>query len=445
MISKFKNHITRNFPFLKDKKLLIAVSGGIDSIVLTHLIVTLSGVEVSLAHCNFNLRGEDSNNDEKFVIELAKKLDITCHTISFDTEVYAKNKKQSIQMAARELRYQWFEKLLTEHHLDFVLTGHQADDVLETFLINFTRGTGLDGLVGIPPKNGNIIRPMLKITREEIENYAKKNALTWREDVSNASTKYVRNKIRHQVIPILKELNPSLMHSFENTLDHLNDSQQIITESIENISAKITVKLDDIIQFNIKEIKKLSTPKIYLFELLRGYNFTEWDDILHLLDAQSGKQIFSKTHRLIKDREYLLLTKVDKNITPISYRIENFDTDFLTSDLTLSFETNVDSSSKENKSMIIYLDAKRLELPLTIRKWQNGDFFYPIGMKGKKKLSDFFKDEKMSILDKEKTWILTNKHNEIIWIVGKRLDNRFQITSSSKEIVRITCKNISTD
>jgi len=443
MILKFQKNINQHFPFLKDKKLLIAISGGIDSVVLTHVLHLLK-YDISLAHCNFKLRGKESNLDEEFVKNLANEFNIDCHTISFETEIYAKNNKLSIQMAARKLRYNWFEKLLSTHKLDYILTAHHADDVLETFLINLTRSTGLDGLMGIPSINGNIVRPLLSVTREEIESYAQINTIDWREDLSNASTKYVRNKIRHQVIPILKELNPSLMDSFENTLSHLKDSQQIITESIEKIREKITTELDEVIQFNIKEIQKLTTPKIYLFELLKGYNFTEWDDILCLLDAQSGKQIFSKTHRLIKDREFLLLTKTNKNESPITYTIKSFANDFSTSDLTLSFKTEESFSSKKNNNTIIYLDNELVRFPLTLRKWQNGDFFYPFGMTGKKKLSDFFKDEKMSIIDKERIWLLTNSKNEIIWIIGKRLDNRFQITSSTKKIVRITCKNTST-
>lgn len=440
MDTKFQKHIIQNFPFLKDKKLLLTVSGGIDSIVLVHLLHQLN-YNLSIAHCNFNLRGKESGLDEQFVKQLTNTLELPFYSISFETEKHAKNNKISIQMAARELRYQWFEEICEANNLDYILTAHHADDVLETFLINLTRGTGLEGLTGIPAINGNIIRPLLNISREEIETYAHTNNIKWREDLSNASTKYFRNKIRHQVIPILKELNPSFLDTFNNTLSNLKSSQQLITETVENNSKKVISIKDNILQFNIEEIKKLAAPKTYLFEVLRNYNFTEWDDILHLLDAQSGKQALSKTHRLIKDRAYLLLDKISASNSPSSYTINDFSSNFSTEDFALTFELDEDSISKTRTHLTVVIDVAKITFPLTLRKWQHGDYFYPAGMGGKKKLSDFFKDEKLSILEKERVWILTNSNNEIIWIVGKRLDNRFQSSSTTKETVIITYRN----
>ncbi|MFK5880447.1 MAG: tRNA lysidine(34) synthetase TilS [Flavobacteriaceae bacterium] len=436
MLAKFQQHINLKFPFLKDSKLLIAISGGIDSVVLTQLLHQLN-FDISLAHCNFQLRGNESDFDEEFVKKLATDLNISCHTTSFDTNEISKEKKISTQMAARDLRYNWFNKLLDKNKYEYVLTAHQKDDVLETFLINFTRGTGLDGLTGIPEINKNIVRPLLAFTRSDIEKFAKEHSVSWREDKSNASTKYLRNKIRHDVIPTLKEINPSLIDSFNNTLENLKGSQAIVKDTIENIKKKATVFEDNILKIDIEKIKSLSNPKAYLFELLKGYHFTEWNDVIGLLDAQSGKQVFSKSHRLIKDREHLLLTKIDDKDSTQSYTIHNFNTDFTSNDFTLTFqiEGNYDQQSSNKNS--VSLDFDQLSLPLIIRKWQHGDFFYPTGMKGKKKLSDFFKDEKMSILEKEKTWILTTSENEIIWVVGERMDNRFRVTSNTKEKVQI--------
>lgn len=437
MQNKFQNHINLKFPFLKDSKLLIAISGGIDSVVLTHLLHQLN-FDISLAHCNFQLRGSESDLDEEFVKKIAANLDINCHTISFDTNAISKEKKVSAQMAARDLRYNWFNHLIEENSYDYVLTAHQKDDVLETFLINFTRGTGLEGLTGIPEINNNIVRPLLAFTRNDIENFAKENNISWREDKSNASTKYLRNKIRHDVIPVLKEINPSLMGSFDSTIENLKGSQSIIKDNVENIKKDATIFEDNILKIAIEKIKSLNNPKAYLFELLKEYMFTEWNDVVALLGAQSGKQIFSKSHRLIKDRKYLLLTEIDDKNSTQSYTIQDFNADFTPNDFTLKFKLEDDFNQLSSSKNSVSLDFDQLTFPLTVRKWRHGDFFYPVGMKGKKKLSDFFNDEKMSILEKEKTWILTTSKNEIIWVVNKRLDKRFQISPVTKKAVSIT-------
>ncbi|MCF6280413.1 MAG: tRNA lysidine(34) synthetase TilS [Flavobacteriaceae bacterium] len=439
MLVNFQQHINQHFPFLKDKKLLIAISGGIDSVVLTHLLHQ-SKFNIPLAHCNFKLRDKESDLDEEFVKEFAKKLDLKLHTISFPTDEYAAKNKLSIQMAARELRYDWFVKILEENNLDYVLTAHQKDDVLETFLINFTRGTGLEGLTGIPAINGNIVRPLLVFTRDEIHSFATENNIDWREDKSNTSTKYFRNKIRHQVIPVLKELNPSLMQTFDKTLKNLQGSQQIINDSIENIQRKTLTFDGDIQQLNISEIKKLSNPKAYLFELLKEYHFTEWNDITDLLNAQSGKQVLSKTYRLVKNRDFLLLSERMKDEGLKGEFKINKDDGFLKNDsLNLKIETqNLKLKTQNNNPKVALIDKDLLKFPLIVRKWQKGDYFYPFGMQGKKKLSKFFKDGKLSIIDKENIWLLCNTDNDIIWIVGKRLDNRFKIVKNTTKTLKIT-------
>lgn len=426
MIQEFKQHIQSEFSFLHEKKLLIAISGGIDSVVLTNLLANLN-YKISLAHCNFKLRSEDSDADELFVKNLAKQLNLKAFTTAFDTLTIAKQEKKSIQLTARDLRYQWFQELTKKHDFDFVLTAHHADDNLETFLINLTRGTGLEGFTGIPKQNKNIVRPLLAFSRKEIESYANENKLSWREDKSNASTKYLRNKIRHQVIPILKETNPSLLNSFSNTLQNLTESQQIIDDKIDDIKDLITKKRvisgKQILALNITKISKLSNPKAYLYQILKGYHFTEWNDILDLLKAQSGKQVFSKTHTLLKDRKELLLYKkkdftsqqsifyIDKNQSKITTPIS----------LSLKRIQNLSSATKNT----IYVDEDLLSFPLQIRKWETGDVFYPLGMQGKKKLSKYFKDEKMSLIEKENTWLLCTNKNKIVWIISKRQDRRF--------------------
>ena len=436
LLQKFQEHIDHNFSFLKDKRLLIAISGGIDSVALTYLLHTLK-YDISLAHCNFKLRENESDLDETFVENLASKLNIQRFSTSFSTETYAKKNKLSIQMAARDLRYNWFDKIQLENNFDYILTAHQKEDVLETFLINFTRGTGLEGLTGISTINGKIIRPLLNVTREEIHKYAIENNIEWREDKSNASTKYFRNKIRHQVIPVLKELNPSLMSTFDKTLENLNESKLIIDDKIEDVKFSIENFDGEIHQFDIEKIKELSSPKAYLFEILKKYGFTEWEDLSELINAQSGKQVISKTHRLVKDRTHLLLSKIETNNAEQYQLTENL-TALENSALHLTFETIEETMQLSETEKSVYIDKNLLKFPLTVRKWQNGDYFYPLGMQGKKKVSKFFKDDKISILEKEKTWLLCNANNEVIWIVGKRLDNRFKITESTTKTLKIT-------
>lgn len=445
MKAALQEHINQNLPFLIGKKLLVAISGGIDSVVLTQLFYKLN-FSISLAHCNFLLRGKESNKDEQFVKDLGNKLQIPTFTIKFETEKYATKNGISTQMAARDLRYHWFEKICKENQIDYIITAHQKDDIIETFIINLTRGTGLDGLTGIPEINGNIVRPLLPFTRNDILIYATRKKLEWREDSSNSSIKYVRNKIRIKVVPVLKELNPSLLDTFQNTLENLKGSQQIVNDRIINIQQKISRTQNNELYFDVSKLKKLSNPKIYLFELLKEYGFTEWDDINDLLGAQSGKQVFSDTHRLLKNRDSLILSKItsEKNFSyqileganeikhPIQLNLETID---------IHFDTKNHQAKILNELIFddintISIDYNKIKFPLTIRKWQKGDFFFPIGLNGKKKLSKYFKDEKMSLLEKENTWLLCSE-NDIVWIIGRRLDDRFKVTKYSSKILKI--------
>ncbi|MDP3946646.1 MAG: tRNA lysidine(34) synthetase TilS [Lutibacter sp.] len=447
MKAELKEHINAKFSFLYDKNLLIAISGGIDSVVLTHLLHKLN-FKISLAHCNFSLRGKESNEDEEFVKELGEKLAIQTHTIKFETEAYAEEKGISTQMAARDLRYGWFQKIAKENNIDYIITGHQKDDVLETFFINLTRGTGLDGLTGIPEIQGNIVRPFMIFSRNDILIYAAKKKILWREDRTNSSIRYVRNKIRHKIIPVLKELNPNLLETFYNTLENLKGSQQIVKDRIQNVKEKMTKIHKNELHFSIDELKKLSNPKIYLFEILKEYGFTEWNDVADLLECQSGKQVFSKTHRLLKDREVLILSEILQQ-----EEIERFEifenTTEINVPIALKFETMIipfDTKNHQNKVLeelifddknTISIDFDNLEFPLILRKRQKGDFFFPIGLNGKKKVSKFFKDEKCSLIDKENAWLLCSK-NDIVWVVGMRLDDRFKVTKTTSKILKIT-------
>lgn len=432
MISTFKNHINTRFSFLKEKKLLVAVSGGIDSVVLTHLLYQLKQ-PIAIAHCNFNLRGIESDSDAEFVNTLAEDLGITHFSTSFETEKIAKEKGISIQMAARGLRYEWFEKIRLQEKFDYILTAHNKDDVLETLLINLTRGTGLKGLTGIPEINGVIARPLLKFSREEILHFAKINKILWKDDSSNASTKYIRNKLRHDVIPVLKELNPNLMDALGNTLNHLNESKEIINKAVEDFCKTAVTKKGTVTEISISQLTELANPKPYLFELLSPYGFTEWDDVSNLIHSQTGKFVLSKTHRLIKNREHLQLTKLENNNKKQSFQIHSLD-QFKTDEFEIIFTRVLEKNTINN----ISVDISKLIFPLTIRRWRNGDYFYPSGMLGKKKVSKFFKDEKLSLIEKENAWILENGNQDIIWIVNLRPDRRFELSKEKKDFVQIS-------
>lgn len=438
MLLDFQKHIDTYFSFLKNKKILVAVSGGVDSVVLTHLLNKLN-FNIALAHCNFRLRGKASDLEEAFVQDLTNKLQLSFFVTSFKTKDYAVKNNLSIQMAARDLRYAWFNEIIKTHAFDYLLTAHHADDNLETFLINLSRGTGLDGLTGIPAVNNQTIRPLLPFTKKEIETYANNNNLSWREDLSNTETKYLRNKLRHDVIPLLKEINPNLLESFAKTVEHLKGSKQIVQDRIDGIKKDVTIESDKNLKFKIQNLKSLSNPKAYLFELLNIYGFTQWDDVLNLLEAQSGKQVYSKTHRLIKDRDYLILDKIKNKNQPNIYKINESDTNLKVQNLSLKIQkSNLDDFKhlEKNSTKIIYIDKSLLIFPLTVRKWEKGDYFYPLGMRGKKKLSKYFKDEKLSVLDKENIWLLCSNNN-IVWILNHRQDDRFKINDTTKNILKI--------
>ncbi|TXD84199.1 tRNA lysidine(34) synthetase TilS [Subsaximicrobium wynnwilliamsii] len=417
-----------------ESRLLIAISGGLDSVVLTHLCHKL-GLSFALAHCNFNLRGMESDSDEDFVLELAENLDLEIFIESFDTEAYAKNQKLSIQMAARELRYNWFSEVSSSLGFDYILTAHHAGDNLETVLINLSRGTGLKGLTGIPEVNGNIVRPLLPFSREALEHYAHEHKIRWQEDSSNATNKYLRNKLRHEVIPILKDINPELHKNFKTTLEHLNAASEIIDDSIKALSKRAIDSSENAIsKYRISELKTLKNPKAYLYELLKDYGFKAWEDVSDLLDAQSGKQVFSATHCLLKDRDYLILTEISEKGQHKEILISAQTETLQTPAGTVTFEKNAEISALTNNT--IFVDKDRLKYPLKLRKWGTGDAFHPFGMTGKKKLSKFFKDEKLSLIEKEQVWLLCSQ-DKIVWVIGMRADERFKVTEQTKHILKI--------
>jgi len=434
MLTKFQHHIEQNFSQLKGKKLLIAVSGGVDSMVLLDLFYKLR-FDICVVHCNFQLRGKESDGDELFVQVKSKKLKVKSYFIRFDTEKYSKENKLSIQIAARKLRYNWFQEIISLG-FDYVLTAHHLDDNVETFLINFTRGTGLEGLTGIPTQNGNIIRPLLPFSREEIENYALENKIQWREDSSNTSDKYFRNKLRHDIVPLLKELNTGFLDSFQNTLHHLQQAESLVNDASKLVYEKVVIVKENQLEIQLKPLLTFQNYKSYLYQWLKEYRFSAWNDIYDLVEAQSGKQVFSNTHVLLKDRNKLILSERKAASKTEVYFIDSIESK-VNIPLKLSFCKVLNIS--EINSNCIFVDEDKIKFPLTIRKWQEGDAFYPLGMTGKKKLSKYFKDEKYSLLDKENQWLLCSA-DQIVWVIGKRADNRFKTLKTTQNSIKIEVK-----
>ena len=431
MLLKFQNHIQQNLPFLNGKKLLLAVSGGVDSMVLAYLIQQ-SGFQIGVAHCNFMLRAEESNQDYNFVEDYCINNGIPFFGKEFNTKAYAEENKLSIQLAARQLRYGWFDELSATEGFDYLLTAHHLDDSVETFLINFTRGTGIEGLTGIPQQNEKIVRPLLIFSREEIENYANQNTIAWREDSSNVSDKYLRNKIRHAIIPVLKELNRGFLSSFQNTVENLQQVESMASDASAIKYQEIVSEEETEVKINLPKLLELPNYKAYLYQWLKPYGFTAWEDIYDLTVAQSGKQILSETHRLLKDRELLIISGINNNQDSTHYIDENFNSAGLPIKLHFSDQNHITNATANT----IFVDKLSLKFPLTLRKWQEGDYFYPSGMHGKKKVSKYFKDEKFSLVDKEKTWLLCSE-NQIIWIVNHRADQRFIANNNTQQILKI--------
>tara|TARA_R110002074_G_scaffold166430_1_gene327001 strand:- start:3097 stop:4407 length:1311 start_codon:yes stop_codon:yes gene_type:complete len=433
VLEAFKKHIENSFPELQDNHFIIACSGGLDSMVLIDLCQQTQ-LQYSLAHCNFRLRGEDSNGDENFVREYGEKKGVVVYVTHFDTYDYVNEHKVSVQMAARELRYTWFELLIVQHNIPYVLTAHHANDNVETFLINLSRGTGIDGLTGIPAKTTILRRPLLQFTRQELESYAEEQKLKWREDASNADTKYLRNKIRLEIIPKLKELHPTFLDNFNNTLQYLNQTENIASAYLKKLKEELFCKHDGKFEISIKKLKELNPLPIYLFGLFSEFGFKELENLETLLDGLSGKQLFSSTHVLLKNRDVLLLSPIGKKEAEEKEFLIHENLTELNHPLSLKFSIVPERFNNSDKE--IFVQKNTLNYPLVIRKWKKGDYFYPIGLNRKKKLSKFFKDEKVDVLSKEEIWLLCS-NEQIIWVIGMRADHRFRVENSAEEILKI--------
>lgn len=432
MLIQFKEHIENKFPELLENTFLLACSGGVDSVVLAHLCNSLD-LDFLIAHCNFNLRGTESDADESFVRNLGGKLKKEIVVSHFDTIGYINKNKVSVQMAARDLRYAWFAEIMKEHRLKTLVTAHHADDKLETFLINLSRGTGIEGLRGIPEKTDSIARPLLAFTRDQIEAYAGEEQISWREDPSNTDTKYLRSKIRKELVPHLKELHPGFMENFSKTLEYLSGSASIVNNYITTLKKKLFKKEENRLKIKVSSLLELKPVRAHLYELFKEYGFTEWNDVYGLLTAMSGKQVRSGTHRLLKDRDHLFLQAISSATSDVF----EFSLTELPGKLPVAMDVEAVERITETSKKILYVDKETLNHRLQVRKWRKGDYFYPMGMKGKKKVSKFFKDEKMDIISKEEQWLLCSE-DAIVWVIGRRGDERFKVTENTSNILKFT-------
>ena len=429
MKNNFLHYIYEHKLFDTKSKILLAISGGIDSVCLADLLIR-SGYNVEFAHCNFKLREEESDKDEIFVSDLANKYKIPFHHISFDTNHYALSNKRSIQMAARELRYEWFEKVRREISADYIAIAHNQNDNIETFFINLINGTGIKGLRAIQNKNNFIVRPLMFANRNQIEEYVNLRSLNFREDSSNKSKKYQRNKVRHELIPLLKQINPSIENTIADEIEIIKNTYSIFKEQAERVVKEISCQTVDGIKISKKKLIKLEPIETYLYEILNVFGFTDLKSIKKSILSNPGKQFFSKSHRLLIDREFVFVEKIEDNF--FKYILIDESTLILSSPLNISFKISTNDQMDKIKDTA-YFDYEKLVFPLVIRKWKSGDKFIPSGMKGFKKLSDFFIDNKINRFLKEKTLLLCS-NDDIIWVIGLRIDERYKATSKTKKM-----------
>jgi tRNA(Ile)-lysidine synthase len=423
----------------KNDRLLLAVSGGLDSVVLTSLSA-MAGLEFAIAHVNFQLRGAESDRDEAFVRQLADIYQKPFFVKKFDTLAYAKSEKTSIQVIARNLRYEWFKTFIGNKvdEYKFLLTGHHLDDNIETMLMYFFRGTGISGLTGMPGKNGHLIRPLLEISRKRLEDYALKQNLEWVEDSSNTSDDYTRNFFRNQLIPSAMSIFPDLQLNFKNNLSRFSEAYILYEQAIGLHKKRLLKKIGSEIHIPILLLKKAVPLKTILFEIMKEYHFSpsQTDEMIRLMDSTNGKYITSSSHRIIKNRGWLIIAPVnDESATHI---VIDGDCEVEYPEGWIRINTKLLEGSEHFISPpgTEYLDAKKIRFPMLLRKWKAGDYFYPLGMKKKKKLARFFIDQKLSKTAKEKIWVLV-MDSQIIWVVGQRIDNRFRMDASTNKILML--------
>ena len=442
LLQNFLAYIKEENLFSKKDKLLIAVSGGADSSVLCALCAA-AGFNFTMAHCNFKLRGEESDRDELFVIKLSKQLGVQLYLKIFDTQLEANINKTSIEETARNQRYGWFKELMleskaTENPISFLLTAHHADDNVETVVMNFFRGTGIKGLRGIQGKHQQIIRPLLFASREDIEEYAQKEDVQYITDSSNASNDYTRNLFRNEILPSIEKIYPEALKNISRNIRRFAAVEYLYEESIANIKHKLFEKRGNEIHIPVLKLLKTKPLQTVIYEIIKDVGFTssQVNEVEKLLRSDSGKYIKSVSHIILLNRKWLIISPINPSL-----KVENIIIEYGVNNIL--FEAGSLHVTKTNipENLVVdddsvYVDAANITYPLILRKWKTGDYFYPLGMSKKKKLSRFFIDQKLSLLQKENCWVLESD-NKIVWVIGYRIDNRFKITSSSTQTLKL--------
>jgi len=436
-----KTELIKQFQLLFERfqkhSYLVAASSGLDSTVLIHLCHELK-LDFGICHCNFELRGEESVGDQQFLEALAKDLKKPIYIKTENAKTYAHKKGISVQEAAREISYNWFDHCLTTHHYDILLTAHHANDDIESYLINSFRGTGLRGLIGIPDKRDAIARPLLNFSREELHNYAQENQILWREDRSNKSDNYLRNVIRHHLVPFFEGKGDDMFSRFNTTFNHLNRQYTLLNDYLEHVKLKIIIQKEPTLQISLKELQKFPSFTLILHEILRDYGFTDPTGISNLVVAQNGKTIFAQDYQITKERGFLELYKIERQPkNPVEINLDAIPTKIEFENGSLEF-SDVPTFYKA-PSEFAFLNKDKLTDKLILRPQKEGDYFFPIGMKGKRKLSDFMKDEKLTNFAKSNTWVLTH-NKDIVWVVNQRVDDRYKITKTTNACLKVVFK-----
>lgn len=443
LLEKFREHVKQQNLFHQKDKLLLAVSGGVDSVVLCELCKQ-AGYDFAIAHCNFLLRGEDSKRDEQFVAQLAKKYAVIFHHINFDTNAIAKKEKKSVEETARNLRYKWFEELRLQNGYNWLVTAHHADDNIETVLMNFFRGTGIKGLHGILPKQNKIVRPLLFANKKTLQLFAAEKNIEFVTDYTNEQNDFTRNYFRNELIPSIQKVFPGVEENILNNITRLGEAEQLYNQAIDLHKKKLLEEKGNEMHIPVLKLLKTIPLATVVYEIIKDYNFTahQTGDVIALLQSESGKYVQSSSHRVIRNRKWLIISpnKTD-NAQNILIEATDKKITFVIGTLHIEKLQQTTSHKPQNTNLTAQLDANEIKFPLLLRKWKQGDYFYPLGMQKKKKLNRFFIDQKLSLTQKENMWVIeTNK--KIIWVVGMRIDDRFKITDKTKNILQLEFKKL---
>ncbi len=442
LLENFLKNIKDNDLFTAKDRLLLAVSGGVDSVVLCELCKH-AGYDFIIAHCNFQLRGADSDRDEQFVLNLAANYGVEFYSKTFDTKSIAAQQKRSIEETARDLRYEWFHELLAEHKLSCIVTAHHADDNIETMAMKFFRGTGIKGLRGMLPKNGKIVRPLLFARKKQLEDHARANQMGFVTDSTNLEDTYTRNFFRNRLIPLFKAVYPSVEENLLNNIDRFSETEQLYQQAIDLHKKKLIEQKGN--EFHIPVLKlKRSTPlRSIVYEIISDFNFTanQAEEVMALLDSETGKYVASSTHRVIRNRKWLIITPLaekEAGTILIEEGMSNVQCSMFNIQLSISdFQALTSNLQLSTSNAIALLDTGTIKYPLLLRKWKQGDYFYPLGMKKKKKLARFFIDNKLSKTEKEKVWVIESD-KRIVWVVNHRIDERCKVTGNTKKVLKLS-------